>query len=147
MKKYLLHITTGIKKLIGFIKLIYVKTVALLKATRRRFLKFIEAYSYLVPVVMLAVTLYSNFFSINYVVVGNILGYSLLSNIFVWLWFNRTPKKYCWFSRNVAFGLVVINLIDILGDFLNYSYYSSIFNTVVCSVCLTLFIIYKLSKL
>lgn len=100
-------------------------------------------YIHLAPVIMLIVTLLSNFVELNYVVTGNIIGYSLMSNLVMWFHFNFTGK-YCFITKRISLGLILINLIDIVGEFINYSYYTKIFNVVVCSVALTLFTIFKL---
>ena len=106
---------------------------------------YLKKYIHLVPVIMLIITLISNFIEINYVVAGNLIGYSILSNFFMWYHFNFTGS-YCKISKRISFGLVLINMIDIFGEFIKYSYYTKIFNVVVCSVALTLFIIFKLKK-
>lgn len=106
---------------------------------------YMKKYIHLVPVIMLIITLVSNFIEINYVVVGNLIGYSILSNFLMWYFFNFTGS-YCWFTRKSSLGLILINIIDIFGSFINYSYYTKIFNVTVCSIALTLFIIFKLKK-
>jgi hypothetical protein len=105
--------------------------------------RLLRKYIHLAPVIMLAITLLSNFINLNYVIAGNIIGYSLLSNLVMWFHFNFTGK-YCFITRKISLGLIFINIIDIIGEFINYGYYTSIFNVVVCSVSLTLFTIFKL---
>lgn len=106
---------------------------------------YIKKYIHLVPVIMLIITLVSNFIEINYVVVGNLIGYSILSNFLMWYFFNFTGS-YCWFTKKSSLGLILINFIDILGEFIKYSYYTKIFNITVCSVVLLLFVFHKLKK-
>lgn len=112
-----------------------------------KLLKFyIKKYIHLIPIIMISATLLSNFINLNYVVVGNILGYSILSNIVMWLFFNINGD-YCWFTRNITIGLIIINIIDIIGFYFDYSYYSTIFNISVCSITLTLFLIFEIRKI
>jgi len=108
--------------------------------------KFLDKYIYLTPIIMLVITLYSNFMSINYVVVGNIIGYSILTNITLFYIYNY-KGSYCWFTRNVPKGLILINIMDIVGSYINYHYYIKLFNIFVCSISLILFIIYKLKSI
>jgi len=106
---------------------------------------YIKKYIHLVPIIMLCVTLISNFIDINYVVAGNLIGYSILSNFLMWYFFNFTGS-YCWFTRKASLGLILINLIDIFGVFIDYGYYTKIFNVVVCSVALFLYSIFKIGQ-
>jgi hypothetical protein len=93
---------------------------------------------------MVLATLLSNFVTFNYVLVGNIVGYSPLTNIIGYTYFNRHRSRHCFFSRNVWIGLGAINVVDIVGVFIPYAEYSAIFTTVVCSVSLLFFIIDRL---
>jgi VanZ family protein len=94
---------------------------------------------------MLAGTFLSNFIDLSYIAAGNILGYSILSNILMHFQFNT--KRYCWLVRNIPAALILINLIDIASLFIPYTIYSSVFNVIVCSMTITLSIIFKLKKL
>jgi hypothetical protein len=94
---------------------------------------------------MLAGTFLSNFIDLNYVAAGNILGYSILSNILMHFQFNT--KRYCWLVRNIPTALILINLIDIASLFIPDHVFAPIFNVVVCSMTITLSIIFKLKKL
>lgn len=106
---------------------------------------YLKKYIHLVPIIMLVVTLISNFIDINYVVAGNLIGYSILSNFLMWYFFNFTGS-YCWFTRKSSLGLILINLIDIFGEFIDYGCYTKIYNIVVCSVVLFLFSIFKIGQ-
>jgi len=108
--------------------------------------KFLDKYIYLTPIIMLIITLYSNFMSMNYVVVGNIIGYSILTNITLFYIFNY-KGVYCWFTRNIPKGLILINLIDIVGNYIDNQFYIKLFNIFVCSISLILFFIYKLKSI
>jgi len=106
---------------------------------------YMKKYIHLTPVIMLIITLISNFIEINYVVVGNLIGYSILSNFVMWYFFNFTGN-FCKFTKRVSLGLIFINLIDIIGYFINYSYYTKIFNVTICTVTLVFFMYYKFNK-
>jgi len=89
-------------------------------------------------------TLVSNFVDFNFVLVGNILGYSVLSNLVFFYHFHY--GNYCWFTRNAPTGLLCVNLIDITSCFLDYSIYSKIFNVGICAITLILALIFELKR-
>lgn len=106
---------------------------------------FLDKYIYLSQPIMLLVTLISNFVSLNYVVAGNMIGYSVLTNVVFFYLFNY-KGNYCWFTRNTPKFLLLINLLDIIGNFIDYSYYNRLFNIFICSISLILFTIHKIKK-
>lgn len=114
---------------------------------------FIERNSHRVLILMFVVTLFSSFFHLYeyednffYIFLSNLCGYSLCTNIFIWLWFNKSRKKFCWFSRNAPIGLIIINVFNILGVFTPYPRYEFFFHIVVCSICFSLYLVFKLMK-
>ena len=107
---------------------------------------YTKKYIHLIPIIMILVTLLSNFIELNYVLIGNILGYSILSNVVMWCFFNFSDN-YCWFTRNITTGLIVMNLLDIIGCYINYEYYVSLFNILICLVTLILFLIFEIKKI
>ena len=107
---------------------------------------YLDKYIYLAPIVMLVITLYSNFFALNYVVAGNLIGYSILTNVVFWYLFNF-KGDFCWFTKNIPLGLIAINLIDITAELIHYEYYAKIFNIGVCSVSLILFMGFKIKNM
>jgi len=114
---------------------------------KARLLKFyLDKYIFLAPIIMLSITLYSNFFNINYVIVGNIIGYSILTNITMYYLFNF-KGSYCWFTRNIPIGLVSINIIDIIGCFIDYEKYKIMFNILVVFIIVFFYIIYKIKNI
>lgn len=103
-----------------------------------------KKYIYLIPILQLIATLISCFVDFNYVVVGNILGYSIFTNIILYICFNH--KKYCWITRNSPLFMILINLIDILGVYIDYSTYKNLFTIIVVLIALFLGIIYELKR-
>lgn len=115
--------------------------------TIKKILKFYtNKYIYLIPIIMLLATLYSIYFKINYVVVGNVLGCSILTNIAMYYFFNF-KGNYCWFTKNVPLCLITINLIDIIGYFIEYKKYNTFFNLIVISMTVVFYIIYKVKNI
>ncbi len=103
--------------------------------------KFLKQLDNLIPVVILAVTLLSCFISINYVVVGNLIGYSLVVNIFIFQHYFITFKKYPFITKASVLALPFINILNILGYyFLTFNKYKYIYTTLIVGfvVCLTI---------
>lgn len=104
----------------------------------------IDRYIYLIPVFMLFATLVTNFVdyvalsSYNYIVVGNSVGCSLATNLVFYYLFNKTKKRYCWFTRTTPKYLAFINIIDIIGDRLDVKTYCYIFNISICLIIIIL---------
>jgi len=107
--------------------------------------RFLDKYIYLSQPIMLLVTLISNFIDLNYSVAGNMIGYSLITNVVFFYLFNY-KGNYCWFTKRAPLFLIGINLIDILGNYINYDFYSKLFNISICLVSLVLFLISKLKS-
>ena len=107
--------------------------------------KFLDKYIYLSQPIMLLVTLVSNFVSLNYTIAGNLIGYSVLSNI-VFFYLLNYKGNYCWFTKRAPLFLLCINFIDIIGCYVSYEFYSKIFNISICLVSLVLFLISKIKS-
>jgi lysylphosphatidylglycerol synthetase-like protein (DUF2156 family) len=105
-----------------------------------------EKYSYILPLIMVLATLLSKFVVFDFVIIGNILGYSILTNVLGYLWFNRKHTNYCFFSRNVWYFLIANNVINILGTFISYKKYLTWSTIFILSVSLLLFFIHKKPK-
>ena len=105
-----------------------------------------QRYSYILPLIMVLATLLSKFIVFDYVIIGNILGYSILTNILGYLWFNHEHTNYCFFSKNVWYFLIVNNVINILGTFVEYEKYLSWSTIFILSTSLLLFLIHKKPK-
>jgi len=107
--------------------------------------KFLDKYIYLSQPIMLLVTLISNFLSLNYTLAGNLIGYSILTNLVFFYLFNY-KGNYCWFTKRAPLFLIGINILDIIGVYINYKDYSEIFNITICSIALLLFLISKIKS-
>lgn len=111
----------------------------------------LDRYIHFVPIIMFLVTLATNFmelkaYNLEYVILGNSIGYSIFSNITTWYLFNRKSGEYCWLIRNIPLGLMFINVVDICGLYLPYKKYCIIFNIAICMVILILAIIFVIKK-
>ena len=106
---------------------------------------YVKKYIHLAPIILLIITVLSNFIEFNYLVVGNSLGYSIFTNFFLWIHFNFYGD-YCWFTRKAPLGLMGMNLVNIIGGYLDYGNYEFIFTISVFSVILILLFIFNLKK-
>ena len=108
-------------------------------------------YVYLLPVVMLLATAYTCFIDVikneyDYVVVGNIFGYSIITNILAFVFFNYYGK-FCWYSKKIPFFLLIINFTDIIAwMFLDDSTYLKMFQLFLC-ILIIISVIYMDIKL
>ncbi len=105
---------------------------------------WLKQYVYLLPIVLLVASLLSVFFDYNYVVVGNLVGYSIATNVLFLLHFYY--GKYCWFTRLSPIGLIAINIVDIIGNYMEEEFYNFWYVIVIFSVILTLTLILELDK-
>lgn len=92
---------------------------------------------------MLVVSFLSVFIDLNYVVAGNLIGYSIITNIvFFYIFYYG---NYCWFTKLSPIGLILINIVDIIGFYFP-KYYSFWYTIIIFSVILTLTLIFELNK-
>jgi len=111
---------------------------------------FLDRYVYCIPIIMLLAGLYTNFVDYskgmyNYVVWGNSVGWSIISSVAFFYFFNF-KGRYCWFTRNAPVGLFCINIIDIVGYYFHFELYSKLFNVVICLIIITLALIFQIKK-
>lgn len=105
---------------------------------------FIKKYKYLLPILLLGVDFLDLFVDFDYSIMGNLLGYSLATNIlFFYVFFYG---DYCYFTRLSPIGLCVINIINIVGNFISDKFYNFWFVIAVIFVILTLTIILEIDK-
>ncbi len=105
---------------------------------------FLKQTVFLVPIIMMAVTFMDCFLEYNYVIAGNMIGYSLLGNIV--LFYHFYYGKYCWFTKLSPIGLSVINVVDIIGNYVSDKFYNYWYIITVFSVILTLSTIFEIKK-
>lgn len=114
---------------------------------------WLKRYAYMLPIIMLVASFVLAFIDLknnqNYVVAGNILGYSLATDILFFLYFS-TEKKYCILTRVSPIGLLLMNCVDIIGfyfyeNFYNFWYIISI-NFIVFFLSILFYITKKIKK-
>lgn len=110
------------------------------------FLNKIQKYLFVIPILLLVASLLSSFIKIDYIAVGNILGYSIATNIVFYFYFRN--KRNCPFSRSSIIGLFLLNIICLLEslNFIDYKSYSFIYDCTVCIIVCVLWLIYRMQK-
>jgi hypothetical protein len=92
---------------------------------------------YIIPFLMFLATIISCYYPIDFVLWGNILGNSILANI--WLYhivFNT--GNYCRISKLMPFLLSFINVVDIIGIYINFDVYGILLKTLTSVIAITL---------
>jgi hypothetical protein len=105
---------------------------------------WLKQYIYLLPIIMLVADLLSLFVPFNFTVMGNIVGYSLVTNVLFFLHFYY--GDYCWFTRLSPIGLCTINLVNIVGNYISDEFYNFWYVITILFVILTLTLILELDK-
>ena len=96
---------------------------------------------------MLLATFASNFITFDYVIMGNILGYSLLTNVVFIYVFIVSNRNYCWFTKLSVIALPLMNIICLFGTVINYETYGFWYEVSICAIVFFLSILLALKKL
>ena len=109
---------------------------------------FIKETSFVIPIILLVVSFVSAFFEYDiytYILLGNLGGYSLLTNLsFIGIY--TLNKKYCYLTRVAPLGLIVLNIIDIIGFYLDEHFYNFTYVVVSTSLFLSIGLFLDLRK-
>lgn len=109
--------------------------------------RFLSKYLNIIPPIMLLATFVSNFIQLDFVVWGNILGYSLLTNVVFIYVFIISNKNYCWFTKLSVIALPLMNVICLFGTVINYETYGFWYEVSICAIVFFLSILLALKKL
>ncbi len=109
---------------------------------------FLKQTIYLLPIFLMGVSFLSVIipylgFNFDYVVWGNIGGFSLITDVlFFYIFYHG---KYCVLTKILPIGLFIINILNIVGVFCP-KYYEAWYETIIFSLILSSVIIYELNK-
>lgn len=98
---------------------------------------------YLLPIFLMAVSFLSIILDLNFVLWGNIGGFSLITDVLFFYVFHY--GNYCIFTKLLPIGLFIINLVNILGVY-EPLFYNKWYEIVIFSVLLSCSLIYELNK-
>lgn len=89
---------------------------------KKEIISNIKVVGSLIPIALIFISFLSCFFNYNYVIIGNIVGYSIFTN-FVFVSYFSLNKRYCNIIRLAPVGLLIINIIDIIGYYFDSRFY------------------------
>lgn len=95
---------------------------------------------------MIGATFLSHIVEFNYILLGNILGYSLLATLPMIYLFWFTTKKYCWFTKLSVLALPIMNLVCITSIYMDYYEFSYIYDLIIIAIITILSIIFTIQK-
>ena len=104
-----------------------------------------KKHFYKIPFLMFVATIISCYYPIDFTLWGNILGNSILANIWLYHIVFYTGN-YCRLSKLMPFLLTFINLIDIIGIYINFDVYGVILKTFVSTIAIIMLIIQNKKK-
>jgi len=115
---------------------------------KRKIEIFLHKTIWLIPIIFMGISFLSTAitwfgYQFNFVVWGNIAGFSLLSNVLFFYVFYF--GKYCIFTRLMPVGLFAVNLVNIWG-FYNPTHYSVYYEFIVFTVTLATLLIYQFNR-
>lgn len=82
--------------------------------------RFIYRYLYLIPCIQILLTFILCFIEVDtsiWVVLGNSVGYSILTSIVYLSEFILSRKKYCLFTKTSAAGVGFLSIFNFIGSF------------------------------
>jgi hypothetical protein len=83
----------------------------------------------------------------DFTVWGNILGYSLLTNIVFIYVFLISNRNYCWFTKLSVAALPLMNIVCLFGTAVKYETYGFWYEVIICAIVFFLSIFLALKKL
>lgn len=110
--------------------------------------RFFRETLFLVPIILLLaslVTAFWNYSIFGYIIIGNTFGYSLFVN-YAFIIIFTLNKNYCVLTRLTPIGLVIINIIDIVGSYMDRSFYSFWYVVATCGIVFLLSLLYYINK-
>lgn len=114
--------------------------------------KILIRYTYLIPPIQLLITLLFTFIDLertvenSYVLekLGNSIGYSVLTGlVYIRLFYY---SNYCVFTKFSSVAILMMSVINLLGNYINYNLYSNIYDRSIIIATIVLTILYSLRK-
>lgn len=105
---------------------------------------WLKQYIFLLPIILLGVDFLALWMPIDFVFMGNLAGYSLITNIlFIYVF---TLGDYCSFTRISPIGMMMLNVVNITGLYFPDKIYHFWYTFTVLCVILSLTLILEISK-
>lgn len=97
-----------------------------------------------IPFIHLFFSFASNYVFFDSPLVGNLVGYSILTDIFYII--VLSDKRFCIYSKIAATSLIFLNIFGILGDYINYYKYSALYDSTLMLTTVSLIVIKYIEK-
>jgi hypothetical protein len=112
---------------------------------------FMNETVFLVPILCLIVSFISVFtnYSIirnSYLILANLGGYSLLINYSL-IYHFTLRRKYCYLTRLSPIGLIILNIVDIIGYSTTENFYNFWYTVITCAIVIGLVGILEIKKI
>jgi len=104
---------------------------------------FLKKTIYLLPIFLMGVSFLSIFFELNFIIWGNIGGFSLVTDVLFFYIFYY--GNYCALTRSIPIALFFINILNIYGFYFPKNY-NPWYEIAVFCVILTIAMIYELNR-
>lgn len=92
-----------------------------------------------IPFVHLLFSFASNYIFFDLPIVGNLVGYSILTSLFYFIViFN---KRFCIYSKMAVIALFALNIFGLLGNIINYYEYSKLYDGVLISTLVIMIVV------
>jgi len=104
---------------------------------------FLKETIYLLPILLMGVSFLSIFLDLNFVIWGNIAGFSLVTDVLFFYVFYY--GRYCLLTKMLPIGMFFINIVNIIGYY-TPNYYENWYEIVIFCLILSSTIIYELNK-
>lgn len=96
------------------------------------------------PFIGLIGTLVYTWAEFNYVVAGNALGYSLMTDAFMLYFVFKV--RFCVYTKLCVIALTLLNIVCLAGTTISYPTYSKIYDTLIVGICLFACLVIYLMK-
>lgn len=116
-----------------------------------RLCAYLRKYLYLIPIIQLTATFLLCFIdvdTVDFVMLGNSIGYSILTSLIYIVEFILNKKNYCLLTKASVFGVLILSIFNFIGSFYNdYSKYENDLTIISFSIIIGLVIIYRKGKI
>ena len=112
---------------------------------------YLRKYLFLVPIIQLLATFLLCFININnidFVTLGNSIGYSILTSYIYIVEFILNKKNYCLLTKASVVGIFVLSVFNFIGSFYkDYYKYENDLTILSFTIIISLVIIYRRGKI
>lgn len=104
-------------------------------------MKGFQKYVYLIPIIQIIATFVVSFFDLTeyqWNVLGNSVGYSILTGLVYVAYFWNPHFKFCYFTKFSAVGLFLMAIYNLIAVSISYEIYAYWFDRIIFAITLLL---------